>query len=49
MKEITYNGSLVREMRAIYLITKMIDDGIIKDPSVKNFHDVNKLFEDLDS
>lgn len=35
LKEITYNGSLVREMRAIHFITKMIDDGIIKDPSVK--------------
>lgn len=28
-KEITYNGCLVREMRAIHFITKLIDDGII--------------------
>lgn len=34
-KEITYNNCLVREMRSIHMITKMIDDGIIKDPSVK--------------
>lgn len=39
-KEITYNNCLVREMRAVHLITKMIDQGIIKDPSVKrvNMH-----------
>lgn len=28
-KEITYNGCLVREMRAIHYITKLIDEGII--------------------
>jgi len=40
LKEITYNGCLVREMRAIHYITKLIDDGIIKDPSVRrtNMH-----------
>lgn len=37
-KEITYNNCLVREMRAIYLITNMIDKGIIKDPSVKRMN-----------
>lgn len=38
LKEITYNGCLVREMRAIYTITKMIDDGIITDPKVKRMN-----------
>ena len=37
-KEITYNNCLVREMRAIHLITQMIDKGIIKDPSVKRMN-----------
>ncbi|MDR1334925.1 MAG: patatin-like phospholipase family protein [Holosporaceae bacterium] len=35
LKEITYNGCLVHEMRAIHLISKMIDEGKIVDPSVK--------------
>lgn len=38
MKEITYNGSLVREMRAIHFITKLIDSGVIKDPSMKRMN-----------
>ncbi|MDR2723581.1 MAG: patatin-like phospholipase family protein [Holosporaceae bacterium] len=38
LKEITYNGCLVHEMRAIHLITKFIDSGIIKDPSVKRMN-----------
>lgn len=38
IQEITFNNCLVREMRSIYTITKMIDDGIIKDPSVKRMN-----------
>ena len=31
-------------------VTALLEaERITKDPSVKNFHDVNKLFEDLDS
>ncbi|MDR3155522.1 MAG: patatin-like phospholipase family protein [Holosporaceae bacterium] len=35
LKEITYNGCLVHEMRSIYFITKLIDEGKIVDPSIK--------------
>lgn len=35
LKEITYNGCLVHEMRAIHFISKLIDEGKIVDPSVK--------------
>jgi NTE family protein len=35
LKEITYNGCLVREMRSIHFITKMIDEGKITDPNTK--------------
>ncbi len=38
LKEITYNGCLVREMRAIYFISKMIDDGIIKEGAMRRFY-----------
>ncbi|MCX7338795.1 MAG: patatin-like phospholipase family protein [Alphaproteobacteria bacterium] len=40
LKEITYNGCLVHEMRAIYFITKLIDDGVIKEGAMKrvNMH-----------
>lgn len=38
LKEITYNGCLVHEMRAIYFITKLIDEGKIKDPSIKRMN-----------
>jgi NTE family protein len=31
LKEITYNGCLVREMRAIHFVTKLIDDGLIRE------------------
>ena len=35
LKEITYNGCLVHEMRAIYFITKLIDEGKIKEGTLK--------------
>ena len=38
LKEITYNGCLVHEMRAIYFITKLIDDGIIKEGALKRIN-----------
>lgn len=40
LKEITYNGCLVHEMRAIYFITKLIDEGKIKEGAIKrvNMH-----------
>ncbi|NBT85371.1 MAG: patatin-like phospholipase family protein [Alphaproteobacteria bacterium] len=38
LKEITYNGCLVREMRAIYFITKLIDDGKIKEGTMKRMN-----------
>jgi NTE family protein len=40
LKEITYNGCLVHEMRAIYFVTKLIDQGLIKDNALKrvNMH-----------
>lgn len=50
-KEITYNGCLVREMRAIYLITKLIDQGIIPQDKMKriNMHVIKneESFKDL--
>ena len=36
--EISFNNCLVREMRAIHMITKMIDCGIIKDPNIKRMN-----------
>ncbi|MDR3285605.1 MAG: patatin-like phospholipase family protein, partial [Holosporales bacterium] len=40
LKEITYNGCLMREIRAIHLITKLIDNGTIKEGKMKrcNIH-----------
>jgi NTE family protein len=38
LKEITYNGCLVHEMRAIYFITKLIDQGIIKEGAMKRMN-----------
>lgn len=38
MKEITYNGCLVREMRAIYFITMLIDKGIIDKDKMKRLN-----------
>ena len=38
LKEITYNGCLVREMRAIYFISKLIDNGMIKDNALTRFN-----------
>ncbi len=37
-KEITFNSCLLREMRAIHFITKLIDKGIIQDPSMKRLN-----------
>jgi NTE family protein len=37
LKEITYNGCLVREMRAIYFISKLIDQGMIKEGALRRF------------
>jgi NTE family protein len=37
-KEITYNGSLLREMRAISFITKLIDKGIIGEGKMKRLY-----------
>lgn len=51
MKEITYNGCLVREMRAIYFITMLIDKGIIAKDKMKrlNMHLIKNenTFRDL--
>jgi NTE family protein len=51
-KEITYNACLVREMRAIHLISSLVERGVITDKSIKklNMHVIkNKdLFEELD-
>ncbi|MDR0625524.1 MAG: patatin-like phospholipase family protein [Holosporales bacterium] len=53
LTEITLNGCLVREMRAIHLITKLIDDGVIKQGSMQrcNIHIIknDKTFEGLNS
>ncbi|MDP2193115.1 MAG: patatin-like phospholipase family protein [Alphaproteobacteria bacterium] len=38
LKEITYNGCLVREMRAIYFISKLIDDGIVEKGKLPRFN-----------
>lgn len=38
LKEITYNGCLVREMRAIYFITKLIDDGVINEGAMTRYN-----------
>jgi len=38
LKEITYNGCLVREMRAIYFISKLIDSGVIPEGALRRFN-----------
>jgi NTE family protein len=38
LKEITYNGCLVREMRAIYFISNLIDKGLVKDGALRRFN-----------
>ncbi len=49
--EITFNACLIREIRAIYFVTKLIDDGKINDPSMRriNLHIIkdNEFFSDL--
>ena len=37
-KEITFNSCLLREMRAIYFVTKLIDKGVITDPSIRRLN-----------
>lgn len=38
LKEITYNGCLVREMRAIYFISNLIDQGLVKEGALRRFN-----------
>ena len=38
LKEITLNGCIVHEMRAIYFITKLIDEGKIKEGTMKRMN-----------
>ncbi|CAO4837018.1 MAG: hypothetical protein CNLJKLNK_00645 [Holosporales bacterium] len=38
LKEITYNGCLVREMRAIYFISNLIDQGVIQEGALRRFN-----------
>lgn len=38
LKEITYNGCLVREMRAIYFISNLIDKGLVKEGALTRFN-----------
>ena len=38
LKEITYNGCMVHEMRAIHFISRMIDEGKISDKSMKRMN-----------
>lgn len=49
--EITFNSCLIREIRAIYLITRLIDEGKINDPTMRriNLHIIkdNEAFADL--
>jgi NTE family protein len=49
--EITLNSCLIREIRAIYLITRLIDEGKISDPAMRriNLHIIkdNEFFSDL--
>jgi len=37
-KEITYNGCLVREMRAIHFVTKLIDEGLVAPGKMKRIN-----------
>jgi NTE family protein len=36
--EITFNSCLIREIRAIHFITRLIDEGKIKDPSIRRIN-----------
>jgi NTE family protein len=49
--EITFNACLIREIRAIYFITNLIDRGVIHDPSIRriNLHIIKDevAFRDL--
>ena len=51
--EITLNACLIREIRAIYLVTRLIDEGKINDPSVRriNLHIIkdDEFFSDFAS
>lgn len=51
-REITFNACLMREMRAIHLITTMVEKGTITDKSIKklNMHLIRNsdVFDDLD-
>lgn len=51
LKEITYNGCMVHEMRAIYFVSKLIDEGKIKEGAIKrmNMHMIKNedVFKDL--
>ncbi len=51
LKEITFNGCLVREMRAIHFITNLIDQGVIPEGKMKrvNMHLLKneEVFQDL--
>lgn len=51
LKEITFNGCLLREMRAIYFITNLIDKGFLKENTLKrmNMHLIHNenAFKDL--
>jgi len=38
VNEVSFNSSLMREMRAIAFVTKLIDDGIIAGPSAKRMY-----------
>ncbi len=38
LKEITYNGCMVHEMRAIHFISRMIDEGKVKDGAMKRIN-----------
>ncbi len=53
LSEITFNGCLVREMRAIYFITQLIDQGIVKEGALKrvNMHLIKneEVFKGLNS
>ena len=53
LSEITFNGCLVHEMRAIRLITQLIDSGIIKEGTIKrvNMHIIKneEIFKGLNS
>ncbi|MEN8236038.1 MAG: patatin-like phospholipase family protein [Pseudomonadota bacterium] len=51
-REITYNSSLVREMRVLNFISKLVDRGSVTDKSIKSMHihviRNREVFRDLD-